>query len=55
MAASYLQQAVCVRKTKTKKPLKAAAAKTHHDLRSSPATAATERRGATKHVQRVRP
>ena len=33
----------------------AATTKTHHDIHSSPATATTSRRRATKHVSRVSP
>ena len=53
-----MQQAVCVqKKTKiekknTKKP---AATKTHYEIHSSPATATTSRRRATKHVPRTSP
>ena len=54
MAASYLGQAGCVRRKKTKtKTRNPAAPKTHHDIHSSPATAITSRRRAIKHVPRV--
>ena len=43
------------KKTKSKKKTQkiAAAPKTHHEIYSSPATATTSRRRATKHVPRV--
>ena len=51
-----MKQAVCVRRKKTKKnPRDPAAPKTHHEIHSSPATATTSRRRATKHVPRVSP
>ena len=58
-AASHLQQAVSfeeekkLKKKKIKK--KFAPSKTHHEIHSSPATATTSRRRATKHVPRVSP
>ena len=59
MSASYLQQAVCVRRRKNIEKKKTqnnlAALKTHHEIYSSPATATTSRRRATKHVPRVSP
>ena len=58
--ASYLQQAVCVRrntkKTKRKKNRKISAPpKTHNEIHSRPATATNSRRRAAKHVARVSP
>ena len=56
MAASYLQQAVCIRRKKTnKKKRNPAAPKTHHEVHSSRATATISRRRATKRVPRVSP
>ena len=43
------------KKTKTKNEKKSAPPKTHHEIHSSPATATTSRRRATKHVPRVSP
>ena len=58
-ASTYLQQAECVRrKNNTRKKQKQknpAPPKTHHEIHSSPATATTSRRRATKHVSRVSP
>ena len=53
--ASYLQQAVCVRRKikRGKKTRNPAAPKTHHEIHSSLATATTTRRRATKLVSRV--
>ena len=49
-----MQQAVCVRRKKfEKKTRNSAPPKTHHEIHSSPATATTSRRSATKHVPRV--
>ena len=42
-------------KHKNKKTRNPAAPKTHHEIHSSPATATTSRRRATKHVPRVSP
>ena len=52
-----MQQAVCVRRKKIgkKNPKKSAATKIHHKIHSSPATATTSRRLATKHVPHVSP
>ena len=56
--ASYLQQAVCVRRKKqiekknTKNP---AAPKAHHEIHSNPAAVTTSRRPAMKRVPRVSP
>ena len=53
-----MQQAVYVRKkkkTKKKNPEKSAPPKTHHEIRSRPATATNSRRHATKHVPHVSP
>ena len=54
-----MQQAVCIRRGKKRKKRKnakkSAAPKTHHEIHSSPATATTSRRRATKHVLRVSP
>ena len=56
--ASYVQQAVCVRRKK-KNPKKiaekSAPPETHHEIHSSPATASNSRRHARKHVPRVSP
>ena len=54
-AASYLQQAVCVRRKKKKTRKNPAASKTHHKIHSSPVNTTTSRRHATKHVPRVSP
>ena len=57
-AASYLQQAVCVRRKqngKKKHDKNPAAPKTHHETHNSPATATTSGQLATKHVPRVSP
>ena len=43
------------KKKKRKKKRNPAAPKTHHEIHSSPATATTSRRRATKHVPRVSP
>ena len=43
------------KKTTEKKNTNPAAPKTHHEIHSSPATATTSRRRATKHVPRVSP
>ena len=57
--ASYLQQAVCVRRNKTIKKKKTekspAPPKAHHETHISLATATNSRRRATKHVPRVSP
>ena len=55
--ASYLQQAVCVRRKKTNKKNEKnpASPKTHHETHISPATATTSRRRVKKHVPRVSP
>ena len=50
-----MQQAVCVRRQKTKKTENPAAPKTHHEIHSSPATATISRRRAAKHIPRVSP
>ena len=43
------------KKKKVKKKRNPAAPKTHHEIQSSPATATTSERRATKHVLRVSP
>ena len=50
-----MQQAVCVRRKKTKKKnaKKSTPPKTHYEIHSSPATACNSRRHAMKHVPRV--
>ena len=52
-----MQQAVCVQKKKIEKKNteKSAPPKTHHEIHSSPVTATTSRRRATKQVARVSP
>ena len=52
-----MQQAVCVQKKKIEKKNteKSAPPKTHHEIHSSPVTATTSRRRATKHVPRDSP
>ena len=51
-----MQQAACVRRKKNEeKKQNPAAPKTQHEIHSSPATATTSRRHATKHVPRVSP
>ena len=56
--ASYVQQAVCVRRKK-KNPKKiaekSAPPETHHEIHSSPATASNSRRHARAYVPRVSP
>ena len=57
-AASYLQQAVCVRrkkKSKKQNKIKFAPPKTHYEILSNRATATTPRRRAKNHVPRVSP
>ena len=56
-AASYLQQAVCVRRKKKRKQnaRKPVAPKIHYEIHNSPATVITSRRRATKRVPRVSP
>ena len=49
-----MQQVVCVRRKK-KITTKSAPPKTHDEIHSSPATATTSRRLATKHVPPTRP
>ena len=54
-----MQQAVCVRRKKNrggkKNTKKSTPPKTHHEIHSSPATATTSTRRATKHVTHVSP
>ena len=52
-----MQQAVCVRRKKNERKSRKnpTAPKTHHEIHSSPATATTSRRHATKHVPNVSP
>ena len=56
-AASYVQQAVCVRKKTAKEnnTKKSAAPKTHHETHISPVTATTSRQRSTKRVSCVSP
>ena len=53
--ASYLQQAGCVRRKETKKTRKNRRTLIHHEIHSSPATATTSERRATKHILRASP
>ena len=56
--ASYLQQAVCVRrkiKIENKNTKKSTPRKTPHEIHSSPATTTTWRRRATKHAPLISP
>ena len=52
LAAGCVRSKEIKRKKKSRNP---AAPKTHDEIHSSPATATTSRRGATKHVPRVSP
>ena len=54
-AVSYLQQAVCVRRKERKKKREIPPHPKHHQIHSSPATATTLRRRATKHIPNVSP
>ena len=53
LAASRVRSKKKIEKNKNK--LKSTPPKTHHDIRSSPATATISRRSATRHIPRVSP